>query len=452
MQEGTELELLLDEAISAKSVAALKEHLRKMNPVDIAQQMGEMDKRNMLALFLFMDKDDAADVFTYLDSSLHQQIIEAISLQKMGDIIAEMAIDDAVDTLQELPSNMVRKILEQRAIDSGTRQLINSFLKYPENSAGSLMTSEFVCLFEKATCAEALDNIRRSGVDKETIYTCYVTDDGRHLTGIVSLRNILTADVNVTIGSIMCDTIVAAHTHDDQEEVAKNFAKYDLMAMPVLDFENRIVGIITIDDVVDVMEEELTEDVEKMAALKPSEDEYLQSGVCTLARNRILWLLVLMLSASWTAWIIGRFEGMLQKEVILAAFLPLLTGTCGNSGAQVSTLIVRGMALGEIELKDWLKILLKELQVGSICALALAFVNFMVIWIFDQADFNVNFVVNITLICSMVLAKLIGGMLPLLAKICKFDPALMASPLLTTSVDVLTIVIYFGIATCILQL
>jgi magnesium transporter len=452
MAMQTELELLLDEAISAKSVAALKDHLRKMNPVDIAQQMEEMDKRNVLALFLYMDKDDAAAVFTYLDSSLHQQIIEAISLQKMGDIIAEMPTDDAVDTLQELPSNMVRKILEQRAIDSSTRQLINSFLNYPENSAGSLMTSEFVCLFEHNTCAEALDNIRSSGVDKETIYTCYVTDSSRHLTGIVSLRNILTAKLDVTIGSIMCDTIVAAHTHDDQEEVAKNFAKYDLMAMPVLDLENRIVGIITIDDVVDVMEAEQTEDVEKMAALKPSEDEYLQSGVCTLARNRILWLLVLMLSASWTAWIIGRFEGMLQKEVILAAFLPLLTGTCGNSGAQVSTLIVRGMALGEIEIRDWLRILLKELQVGTICALVLAVVNFLVILIFNQADFNVNFVVNITLVCSMILAKLIGGMLPLLAKICHFDPALMASPLLTTSVDVLTIVIYFGIATAILHI
>lgn len=442
-----DLEKLLDE----RNMTKLREQLQEMNPVDIANEMSDMDRTKMLVLFRQMSKDKAAEVFTYLDSSLHRHIIDTISSSEMKSLFDEMFTDDAVDVLEELPSNMVRAILEHGISDPLARRTINIFLNYPENSAGSLMTSEFVCLFQTMTCKNALAAIRVSGINKETIYTCYVTDDSRHLTGIVSLRSILLADDRTTIGEIMKKQYVAAHTQDDQEEVAKKFSKYDLIAMPILDSENRIVGIITIDDIVDVMEAEQTEDVEKMAALKPSDSEYMKTSVLLLARNRILWLLVLMVSASITAVIISRYEKMLASTVLLTAFLPLLMSTCGNSGAQVSTLIVRGIAVGEVELSDWLRILWKELRVGVICAATLSIVNFMQIYWFWHAKFLENLVVNLTLICAMIISKLLGGMLPLIARKCHCDPALMASPLLTTSVDAITIMVYFNIASAILN-
>ena len=439
----------MEKMLAPGSFGALKAELEEMNPVDIANAMSDMDKSKMLILFRLMPKDQAAAVFTYLDPSEHRNIVDAISAAEAGDLLDEMYTDDAVDFLGELPSNMVRAILQEAEPD--TRKTVNQFLNYPENSAGSLMTSEFVYLFETMTCKDALAVIRSAGIDKETIYTCYVTDASRHLTGVVSLRTILLASDETRIADIMETAIVVAHTHDDQEEVAKNFSKYDFIAMPVVDGENRIVGIITVDDIIDVVEAENTEDVEKMAALKPSENEYLKSSVWTLARNRIVWLLVLMISATFTAMIIRHYEDMLTKMVFLAAFVPMLMDTCGNSGQQASTLIVRGLAVGDIELGDWLKILWKELRVGFLCALTLAVVNFARIWIFHLATPRVNFVVNLTLLFAVILSKLIGCMLPILAKRVKCDPALMASPLLTTSVDALTLAIYFNIATSLLS-
>lgn len=432
------------------TLGALQKQLLEMNPVDIANEMSDMDKSRMLMLFRLMPKDLAAEVFSYLDSSEHRHIADAISLHDITSLIDEMSVDDVVDFLGELPSNMVRAIVSEA--DPVTRKTINAFLNYPENSAGSIMTVEFVCLFESQTCKEALAYIRSCGIDKETIYTCYVTDASRHLTGTVSLRGILFAEDTTRIADIMETNVVFAHTTDDQEEVAKDFSKYDLIAMPVLDTENRLVGIITIDDVMDVMEAEQTEDVEKMAALKPSDNEYLKSSVWTLARNRIVWLLVLMISATLTAIIIRHYEKLLSSMVALAAFLPMLMDTGGNSGSQASTLIVRGLAVGDIELKDWHKILWKELRVGSICAITLASVNFMRIAVFRQAEWRVNLVVSLTLACAVLMAKVIGGMLPLLAKLLHLDPALMASPLLTTSVDALTLAVYFSIATALMTM
>ncbi len=439
----------LEQLLAQRNVNALKEQLLDMNPVDIANEMSEMDKSALLILFRLMPKDLAAEVFSYLPPREHRWIFDATSLTEVLSLIYDMSMDDAVDFLEELPSNLVREL--KSAANPSNWKTINQFLNYPDNSAGSIMTVEFVCLFENQTAKEALAYIRRSGLDKETIYTCYVTDASRHLTGVVSLRGILMTDDETRISDIMETNVICAHTLDDQEAVAKDFSKYDLMAIPVLDTENRIVGIITIDDILDVLEEEQTEDVEKMAALKPSENEYLDSNVFVLARNRIVWLLVLMLSATFSAFIINHYDHLLQSMAVLAAFVPLLTGTCGNSGSQSSTLIIRGLAVGDIELSDWYRVLWKELRVGALCAAALAAVNFLQIMIFHQANWQVNLIVNLTLAVAVIISKVIGGMLPLLARSFKLDPALMASPLLTTIVDTLTLAIYFTVAKVVLQ-
>jgi magnesium transporter len=428
--------------------SALQAHLVEMNPVDLARELEQMERGEMLMVFRLMPKDLAAAVFTYLDSSLHQHIVETITAQEVRELIDEMFIDDAVDLLEELPSNMVRAIINNTSPE--TRNLINSFLKYPENSAGSLMTVEFVGLFETMTCQQALEIIRKSGVDKETIYTCYATDQSRHLTGAVSLRSILLNDNDCLISEIMNSPVICVHTSEDQETVAKKFQEYDLLAMPVVDRENRIVGIITIDDIVDVIEAEYTEDIEIMAALHPSEDEYLKTSIWRLSRNRIVWLMILMISATFTGSIIGRFEEMLRGVVILTVFIPMLMDTGGNCGAQSSTLIIRGMAVGEIELKDWTTVLWKEIRVGVIVGLALSLVNLVRIMLFTKAGYKIDIVVTLALFITVIFAKTIGCCLPMLARLCKFDPALMASPLITTIVDAFSLLVYFSIASCIL--
>jgi magnesium transporter len=436
------------ELLENGSFSSLQEELRELNPVDLAHELEQMDRTKMMMLFRLMPKDQAAAVFSYLDSSLHQHIVETISAVEVRELIDAMFIDDAVDLLEELPSNMVRAIINNSSPE--TRRIINHFLKYPENSAGSLMTVEFVGLFETMTCREALALIRKSGVDKETIYTCYATDASRHLTGAVSLRSILLSPDDCTITQIMNSTVIYVHTSEDQEEVARKFKEYDLLAMPVVDNENRIVGIITIDDIVDVIEAENTEDIELMAALHPSESEYLKTSVWRLARNRILWLLVMMISATFTGSIIGHYEALLQNAVVLAIFIPMLMDTGGNCGSQASTLIIRGMAVGDIRLQDWSRVMLKELGVATLVAFALSLVNLLRITIFTGAGFRVDLVVTITLFITIIFAKLIGCCLPLFAKLCKFDPALMASPLITTVVDAFALIIYFSLASLML--
>ncbi len=440
----------LEELLAQGNLAELQKNLREMNPVDIANEMGEMDTADMIRVFRLMHKDLAAEVFAYLDANDHNTIARQLTSEEARLLVEEMYLDDAVDFLDELPSDMVRNILAKA--DPETRKLINVFLKYPDNSAGSLMTVEFVRLFESQTCREAIAYIRTSGIEKETIYTCYVVDAATHLTGIVSLREILTSKDDTLIRDIMSRDFVYATTTQDQELVAQDFRKYDLIAMPVLDLESRIVGIITVDDIMDVIEDEQTEDLERLAGMQHAEKGYLDSTVWELAKNRLLWLLILMVSATLTASLINHYNRLLETMVVLTAFIPMLMDTGGNSGNQASTLMVRGLATGEVTFRDWGKVLWKELRVGLLCAFILASINFLRIAIFAQAVWTVNLVVNLTLFFTVVVAKVLGSSLPIAAKMARLDPALMASPILTTMVDLFTLLIYFLIATHLLPL
>lgn len=435
----------LEELLAQGKLAELQNNLREMNPVDIANEMGEMDTADMIRVFRLMNKDLAAEVFAHLDAIDHNTIARQLTSEEARLLVEEMYLDDAVDFLDELPSDMVRNILARA--DPETRKLINVFLKYPDNSAGSLMTVEFVRLFETQTCREAIAYVRSSGIEKETIYTCYVVDAATHLTGIVSLREILTSKDNTLIRDIMSTDFVYATTTQDQELVAQDFRKYDLIAMPVLDLESRIVGIITVDDIMDVIEDEQTEDMERLAGMQHAEKGYLDSTVWELAKNRLLWLLILMVSATITASLINRYNRLLEGMVVLTAFIPMLMDTGGNSGNQASTLMVRGLAVGEVTFRDWGRVLWKELRVGLLCASILASINFLRIAIFKQALWPVNLVVNLTLFLTVVVAKVLGSSLPIAAKLARLDPALMASPILTTMVDLFTLLIYFLIAT-----
>jgi len=446
MQELLEKKIL--EFLGKNNYSGLQQFLDDVNPVDLARVLEELDKPQMVMVFRLLPKDLAADVFTYMDSAMHQHIVESISEEEIRALIDEMFIDDAVDLMEELPSNMVRAVLN--SADPNTRKTINNFLKYPENSAGSLMTVEFVGLYETMTCKEALNCLRKCGVNKETIYNCYATDKSRHLTGVVSLRNILLSGDNCKINEIMHYPVISATTLEDQEDVAARFSDYDLIAMPVVDKESRIVGIITIDDIIDVINQENTEDFEKMAALKPSENEYLKTSVWKLSQNRIVWLMVMMISATFTGSIISHFEGLLQSAVVLAAFIPMLMDTGGNCGAQASTLMIRGMAVGEIDLKDWLTALWKEFRIGVIVGVMLSLVNLFRIILFTPASSKVDIVVTVTLFITIVFAKVIGCCLPMFARVCKMDPALMASPMITTIVDAFSLIVYFSIASCLM--
>ncbi len=447
LKELLQKENFFDGKLKASKLEAIWAKLDDQNPADLATEMSELEQTQLLALFRSMPKDLAAEVFTYLSREVHEDLFKNISQEEIAALLNEMFVDDAVDTVQELPSNIVRKLIN-KVEDPSQRKLINEFLNFPKDSAGSLMTVEFVCLFGTMTCAEALQYIRKNGVDKETINTCYVTDATRHLTGIISLRTILLAEEDARIEDVMERNFVCAHTHDDREEVAADFRKYDLTAMPVLDKEDRIVGIITSDDIMDVIDAEKNEDIEKMAALTPSERPYLDTSVWELARNRVKWLLLLMIGATVTSFIINRYNELLSHMVMLAAFLPMLMDTGGNSGNQVSTLIVRDLGNGGIEPRDWPMVLWKELRVGLMCGVVLAVVSFLRIFFFQSGvALNVNLVVSLTLLCTVVFAKLMGCTLPIVAQLCKVDPALMASPLITTIVDAFTLVIYFGIAT-----
>lgn len=440
----------LDELLAAGKFAELRQILRDMNPVDIANELGEMDTADMIRVFRLMSGDQAAEVFAYLDANDHNAIARQLTTEEARKLVEDMYLDDAVDFLDELPSDMVRNILANSKPE--TRVLINRFLNYPENSAGSLMTVEFVRLFETQTCREAIAYVRTSGIEKETIYTCYVVDAATHLTGIVSLREILTSKDDTLIRDIMSTDFVFATTTEDQERVALDFKKYDLIAMPVLDQESRIVGIITVDDIMDVIEAEQTEDLERLAGMQHAEKGYLDSTVWELAKNRILWLMILMVSATITASLINRYNRLLSGMVVLAAFIPMLMDTGGNSGSQASTLMVRGLATGEVGPRDWGKVVWKEFRVGILCATILASINFIRIFAFQQATWQVNLVVNLTLFFTVIVAKVTGGSLPIAAKLCKVDPALMASPILTTMVDLFTLLIYFNIATRLMPL
>lgn len=431
-------------------LAKLKESLMEENPVDIAELLEDLSKEQSLKIFRILPKDTSAEVFSYLSSEKQQEIVENITDEEIHHIIDEMFIDDTVDFIEEMPANIVDKILQNTSPD--TRKLINQFLKYPENSAGSVMTVEYVSLKSGMNIGQALNHIKKVGIDNETIDICYITDNQRKLVGFISLKSLIFLDDILPLVDAMETNVISAVTTDDQEFIASQFRKYDLTSMPVVDNEGRLVGIITIDDVVDVIDQENTEDFQKMAAMNPSDEEYLKESVFSLAKHRIIWLLVLMISATATGIIIRKYEQVLQSVVILAAFIPMLMDTGGNAGSQSSTLIIRGIALGEIHLNDIGKILWKEFRVSLIVGVTLAFVNFLRIYFIDRAGLTISLVVCASLLFTVVIAKVVGGVLPIMAKAFKLDPAIMASPLITTIVDACALIVYFGLSTHFLNL
>jgi magnesium transporter len=438
-----ELEEIL-QLIHEKKFTEVREKIINFNPVNIAELIEDLELSETILIFRMLPKDLAADVFNYISNESQEKIISSITSNELQYIMDELFFDDMIDLLEEMPSKVVKEILKYSNVEE--RKLINEFLNYPEYSAGSLMTIEYVDLKKNMTVMQAIEHIKATGVNKETIYTCYVIDEKRKLEGIISLRNLILSDYDLKVGDIMEKDIVYVNTHQDQEEVANAFKKYDLIAVPVVDMEDRLTGIITIDDIVDVIDQENTEDFQKMAAISPSEKEYLDTGVWTLAKNRLMWLVILMVSATFTGNIIKKFEDVLQSVVLLTAFIPMLMDTGGNAGSQSATLVIRSIALGEIQGKDTLRVIWKELRVSLIVGVCLSSINFLRIYFLEKVPFYISLTVCITLFCTVVLAKVVGAILPMLAKKLKLDPAIMASPLITTVVDAASLMIYFSVA------
>ena len=443
----------LDALLAGGKKAELRGALNMLNEVDIAEYLETLDNEKMLVVFRLLPKDISAEVFSYMDNDQRTRIMEAMDDSEAIKLIDDMFIDDAVDFLEELPAGVVKRMLQ--GCDEKKRQLINQFLRYPENSAGSIMTIEYMEFHLGTTVGQAMAEIRRTGVDKETINTLYILDDSRKLLGTVGLRKLLLATDDRVVEDLMNTQVISVHTTDDQEVVADTVRKYDLLSIPVVDHEDRLVGIITVDDIVDVIEEENTEDFEKMAAMLPSDDEYLKTSVFKLAKNRLPWLLILMISATFTGMIITHFETVLSSAagigVALTACIPMLMDTGGNCGAQASTLAIRGLALGEIELRDIGKVLWKEVRVALILGVILALVNFLRIWFFTPYDRTVAFIVSLAMFFTIIIAKSIGCTLPLLAKAIHLDPALMASPIITTLVDAASLTVLFTFASSIMK-
>lgn len=444
------MENIIRDHLDAKNYSAIKKELEDIQPVDIAELFEELDTKNSLLIFRMLHKDVAVEVFAYLSVKQQTNFSLMIKEDELKEILEELYFDDKIDFLEEMPSTVVKKILKYST--ETERRLINQFLNYPENSAGSLMTIEFVDLKKESTISEALQHIRKTAIDKETIYTCYVIDNNRKLEGIVSLKEIVTSDPDKKVSEIMETDYIYVRTVDDQEEVANLTKKYDLLSIPVVDQENRLVGIITIDDIIDVIEEEQTEDIHKMHGLAPTEDEYLKTGIVSLAKQRIFWLLFLMLSATITGSILESFQSSLQKAIGLSVFIPMLMGTGGNAGTQSSTLVIRGIALGEVCINDLAKVIWREVRVSLLVGVVLAVVNFARVYFLGGNPLMISIVVSLTLIITIMLAKIIGGVLPLLAKSVNLDPAIMASPLISTMVDAMTLFSYFKIAEIFLKI
>ncbi|OFI01477.1 magnesium transporter MgtE [Clostridium acetireducens DSM 10703] len=438
------------ELIKNKKFTEVRGKIINFNSVHIAELIENLELAEAILVFRMLPKDLAVDVFNYLNNDFQEKIISSINDKEIKYMIEQLYFDDMIDLLEEMPANIVKKILKHSNVEQ--RKLINQFLNYPEYSAGSLMTIEYVDLKKNMTIKEALEHIKEYGVNKQTIYTCYVIDEKRKLEGIVSLRKLILSDYNLKVEEIMKKDIAYVNTYQDQEEVAAVFKKYDLIAVPVVDKERRLTGIITVDDIVDVIDQENTEDFQKMAAMAPSEEKYLDTGVWTLAKNRLMWLVILMISATFTGNIIKRFEDVLQSVVILTAFIPMLMDTGGNAGSQSATLVIRSIALGEIKGKDVFKVIWKELRVSVIVGFSLAFLNYLRIRLVEKVPYNVSLAVCITLFFTVVLAKIVGAILPMIAKKLKLDPAIMASPLITTVVDATSLIIYFSVARVLLNI
>ncbi len=426
----------------------LRQVIQELNDADIADYMEDMEEEEVIKIFRILPKDMAADVFTFLEIDRQQSIITSLSDKDAARIIDNMMSDDAKELMEEMPANVVKRLIANTSPD--TRQAINHLMRYPEDSAGSIMTVEYVDLKENQTVGEAIERIRKVGLDSETINICYVLDNKRTLVGTVALRYLLISDADAVIGEMMHRNVVSLHTLMDQEEVARQFRKYEFTAMPVVDNEDRLVGIITMDDVVDILEEETTEDIEKMAALMPSDKPYLKMSVFDAYKKRIPWLLLLMISATFTSSIITSFESELKKYVVLTAFSPMLMDTGGNAGGQASAIIIRGISLDEIEFGDWLVVIWKEIRTAVLCGLTLAVCNFGRLMIFDKVSVRVALVVCLTLLMAVIVAKMVGSTLPMLAKKIGLDPAVMASPFITTIVDAISLLIYFRVAELVL--
>ncbi|MBQ8040912.1 MAG: magnesium transporter [Lachnospiraceae bacterium] len=438
------------ELLENKQYTSLRQALTELNDADIAVILEKLDEEDRLKVFRILPKSMAADVFSYLEIENQQMIITSLAEKEAAGIINNLMADDATDLLEEMPANIVKKLLANASPE--VRRDINHLLQYPEDSAGSIMTVEFLDLKENLTVQEAIERIRKQGVDSETINICYVLDQSRMLIGTVALRYLLLSEPDAIIGEIMHENVISVNTLMDQEEVARQFQKYDFTAMPVVDNESRLVGIITVDDIVDILQEEATEDIEKMAAITPSDKPYLRTGIWETWKNRIPWLLLLMLSATFTGSIIASFEDALSSCVILTAYMPMLMGAGGNAGSQSSVAIIRSLSLNEIRFKDWLRVLWKESGVAILCGITLAIASFAKLMIFDHLTLAVALVVSVSLALTVLIAKIVGCMLPLLAKKIGFDPAVMASPFITTIVDALSLLIYFAIAMGVLNL
>ena len=438
------------ELLEQNKLAELKEILINENPIDIADVFEDFPKEKYLIIFKLLPKDFSSEVFSYLSPEKQQDVIENITDDEIKFIVEDMYLDDTVDFIEEMPANIVDKILKNTSSDK--RKLINQMLKYPENSAGSVMTVEYISFKDNYTVKQAIEYYRKVAIDKEETDICFVTNTKKKLVGIISLKTLILSKDDSYIQDEMDTNFVSVLTLDDQEEIAALFRKYDLTTMPVVDHEDRLVGVITVDDIVDVIDQENTEDIQKMAAMNPSDEEYLKESVLSLAKHRILWLLVLMISATFTGLVIKKYEDILQSAVYLATFIPMLMDTGGNAGSQSATLVIRGIALEEIEFSDIFRVIWKELRVSILVGFILSAVNFIRIYYFTRSGLETSLVVAISMFLTVIMAKVIGGVLPLVAKSLKIDPAIMASPLITTIVDTAALIIFFKLSVIFLHI
>lgn len=444
------------ELLNLRKFSELKVLLSEENPADIVAYLENIPQNELILVFRILPKELAAETFVEMDSDMQMLLISAFSDKELRDVLSELFVDDAVDIIEEMPASVAKRILRQA--DAQTRKDINLILAYPDDSAGSIMTTEYVALKRDMTVEEAFYKIRKIGIDKETIYTCYVTDSRRRLIGVVTAKDLLLSEPNLTLADIMEENVIFSYTTDNKEMVVQTFEKYDMLALPVVDTEDRLIGIITVDDIIDVIQEENTEDIEKMAAISPSDKTYLKTGIFETVKSRIPWLVVLMLSCTFTGWIIGAFESALAVQTVLIAFIPMIMNTGGNSGSQTSVTVIRSLSLGDVDFKDVFKVFFKEFRVSLICGAILAVTNFLKILLLDNLLLGENisipiaFVVSFTIFATVVFAKIVGCLLPIGAKKIGLDPAVMASPFITTLVDAVSLLIYFTIASLMLNI
>ena len=447
---------LIRNLLDNKNYAELKSVLSDINPADLVDYLEELPQNHLLLVFRILPKELAAETFVEMDSDMQMLLISSFSDRELRDMLDELFVDDAVDIIEEMPASVAKRILKQA--NPQTRKEINQILAYPDDSAGSIMTTEYIDLKKDMLVKDAFERIRKIGVDKETIYTAYVTDMRRKLIGVVTAKDLLLSEISQSLEEIMEENIISVHTTDLKETVIQLFDKYDVLALPVVDAEDRLIGIITVDDVIDVLQEEATEDIEKMAAIAPTNKTYLKTGIFETVKARIPWLIFLMLTATFTGWIITAFESALAVQAALIAFIPMIMNTGGNSGSQSSVTVIRALSLGDVEFKDTLRVFFKEFRVSIICGIVLAIANFLKIMLLDNLVLSSNityaiaFVVSITLVATVVFAKVIGCLLPIAAKKIGLDPTVMASPFITTLVDTVSLLIYFTIASLVLSL